>query len=304
MKKIIFASIIAMVFCGSANAQYSYSSASRLDSIENALASANTKMAEMRADSIHSAVWSKATSFEIGYAAESSSSEVYERQNAKFGFFFNFNHNYLFPKSKAWGNIVKVGLNVRWFDLDYAMYKDFYRDINPRNSITSGWTSNITTSDGDMRAKFQQMTLLAGVCGVGPTVTVAPFSFMNNALSALKVNLYFHYQPTLGLNLYMIQPQLMVNNEYINGSDKDTEIELGYVSMWDLGFRIQWRNIGIGVEGRWGSGKLKNTVYSPYFYANSQTYQGIPINVNGAADPDKNYTRKFGQTRVYFDIAF
>ena len=74
--------------------------------------------------------------------------------------------------------------------------------------------------------------------------------------------------------------------------------------MMDLGFRIQWRNYGFGVEGRWGSGKLKNTVYTPNVYTSYYSFNGKPINVNGAPDPDKSYTRRFGETRIYLDFAF
>lgn len=307
MNKILLSLGIAMATFGAANAQYNYgNSASRLDSIENALASANTRMAELRADSIHKYVWSNNTYFNVGYAMNSTSTDVYERQKAKFAVYIDFNHNYLFPKSFAWGNMVKVGLNIRWLDLDFAMYDNFNRDIvNSRgNNSNSTWISNIKNRNSSYRANFQQMTLLAGAFGVGPTVTVAPFTFMHNALAALKINLYFHYQPTCGINLYTIQPQVKNNDLYEEAGEKEMKFEFGYVSLMDLGFRLQWRNIGFGVEGRWGSGKLTNTTYSPYVYNNGTSVYGREININGVDESEKFYTRKFGETRIFFDVAF
>lgn len=313
MKKLLIALSLCSAYTGAAVAQYNYSSASRLDSIENALSSANARVAVIKADSIHSSIWAKGTSFNIGYSSQSTSTDIYQRQDAQFGLFIDFNHSYLFPKKKAWGNVVKIGLNVRWLDVDFAKYGAFARAIQPKGASSdnyNGWVTameNKKPSEGQdpNYTKFNQMTILAGMFGIGPTVTVAPFSFMQNAASPLTINFYFHYQPTLGVNMYQVQnvyaPQ---GSDPIAGEakgDKQLCFELGYVSLMDLGFRIKWRFIGIGVEGRWGSGKLKNTTYTPTINTPSY-FAGTPILVNGTSE--KNYTRKFGETRVYLDFAF
>ncbi|MDE5773487.1 MAG: hypothetical protein K2H86_03405 [Muribaculaceae bacterium] len=84
-------------------------------------------------------------------------------------------------------------------------------------------------------------------------------------------------------------------------------MEMGYVSMMDFGGRIQWRNFGIGIEGRWGSGKLHGADYYPgYYYGNSSggyvRYENI--NINGTSNENEWYSRKFGETRIYLDFSF
>lgn len=313
MKKIIATIIPAIMAAVPALSQYNYSSASRLDSIENALAMANARSAELKQDSIHNAIWSRTNAFELGYSFNSTSTDIYNRQNAKFAVFFDLNTSYLFPKSHAWGNVVKVGLNVRWLDVDFAMYDKFTRPLQKYTYSYdygyNGWVSDMSssgsqTADGPNYAKFNQMTLLAGAFGVGPVVTVAPLAFMNNAASALRVSLYFHYQPTFGLNLYRYNLISSPDGNIENAKDYGNHelcTEMGYVSMMDFGGRIQWRNFGIGIEGRWGSGKLKGATTNSLYY-NNQRFNSI--NINGTTADNELYTRKFGETRIYLDFSF
>lgn len=303
--------MLALLCSAIASAQYSYSSASRLDSIENAISSANARVAELRADSVHTAIWKLNASFDIGYSANSTSTDIYKKRNAKFGIFLGFNQSYLFPRRSAWGNMVKVGLNVRWLDLDFSMYDKFTRPIDYTNSNSTGnyygWVSEMGTTtnpDAPNYAQFSQMSLLAGLFGIGPIVTVAPLSFMNNPASALKVSLYFHYQPTFGLNAYRCGLLRSTGENPLDGvemGEKELKCEMGYVSLMDFGFRIQWRNFGFGVEGRWGSGKLHAENYYPYYYNAGSASE---INISGVSEGKSTYTRKYGQTRVYLNFSF
>ena len=314
MKKILLSILISAACAVGAHAQYDYSSASRLDSIENAMSTANSRLAEMRADSIHSSVWQGSGYTNVIYSIASTSTDIYETQKAKFGVALNVGKSFLYPKNHAWGNMVKVGFDIRYIDMQFAMYDKFARPLTPQsysnnyNSYT-GWTGEMTPPSetaGQERGYvvFDQMQILFGAVGVGPTVTVAPLTFLNNAASSLRLNLYFHYQPTLGVNLY--KTRCVRANDAAGTLTKDgygsTEVlaELGYVNLLDWGFKLQWNIIGLGFECRWGSGKLKNSMVEPY-YDGGLSYK--PIYVNGS-DPDKNYTRKFAESRIYIDFAF
>lgn len=323
MKKILLSLLMCLAGSGLANAQYDYSSASRLDSIENALALANSRLAILRADSIHDAVWRTGRYFNVGYSIASTSSDVYNAEKAKFGVFISKGTSYLWPRKSPIGGMLKLGFDVRWFDMQFAMYDKFARKVVSEGNFNgvnnySGWTSDMTASSdngGGASAKypnyatFNHMSLLVGAFGIGPTLTVAPLTFMDNAVASLRLNLYFHYQPTFGLNLYTAKCVYAGNGvNPIDGTELpecESEVlpEYGYANMFDWGFKIQWRTFGLGFETRWGSGKLTNSSYSPYCWGEN-TFYGKTINMNGADDIEGSYTRKFSESRIYLDFVF
>lgn len=317
MKKIILSLLLLVAGIGMASAQYDYSSASRLDSIENALASANSRLAQLRADSVHEAVWRTGRYFNVGYAIASTSNDFYKAEKGKFGFFLNKGTAYLWPRKSPIGGMLKLGLDVRWIDVQFAMYDKFTRTVEPRsyNNLYHGWVSDMAHSSEDgvpnypNYAKFSHMSSLIGALGVGPTLTLAPLTFMDNAASSLRLNVYFHYQPTFGLNSYKGQPVYAAPGtaplDGVDRGDSEQVVEYGYVNMFDWGFKLLWRSFGIGMECRWGSGKFANSSFYPYYYDGNSSFDGRPINMNGAPDgEDGSYTRKFGETRIYLDFVF
>ena len=308
MKKILlaFAAIAAGFF--SANAQYDYSNANRLDSIETAMANANARMAELRADSIRTSIWRGKSYFNVGYSVSSTSNGNYAAEKGSYGFFINLGNQFLWPK-KAVADIVKFGLDVRWLDIDFTGFPKFNRYLdNPQTGYIPSTSTNTDQWIGDMSPstpsesqearylEFTHLQLLAGLVGIGPTITVAPFAKMETALSSLRLNLYFHYQPTAVVSFYKAKYS---NDSVINGDD--SAIEAGYVSMFDFGGKIQWKNIGIGIEGRWGSGKLKDT---NLHIGDGPKYDYTKISLNGCKEPGMKYTRKFGETRIFFALSF
>lgn len=317
MKKIILSLLLLVAGIGMASAQYDYSSASRLDSIENALASANSRLAQLRADSVHQAVWRTGRYFNVGYAIASTSTDFYKAEKGKFGFFINKGTSYLWPRKSPIGGMLKLGLDVRWIDMQFTMYDKFTRTVESRdygyNNNYYGWISDMNPSvnENDRQpnyAKFSHMSALVGALGVGPTLTLAPLTFMDNAASSLRLNVYFHYQPTFGLNFYQGQPVYAAPGtapvDGVDCGDSELAAEYGYVNMFDWGFKLQWSNFGLGMECRWGSGKFTNSSFYPNNYSYT-TFNGRPINMNGAPDgEDGSYTRKFAETRIYLDFVF
>lgn len=294
MKKIILPVAIALCSFG-ASAQYQYSSAARLDSIENALSEANAKMQKIEDENRLKDVWRSGRYFNVGYSSAQTVNEISPVAKGKFAFFIGKGTSYLWSK-KGFFDILKVGLDVKWFDLDYAMYKKEQVNVSEvAEDMLNGWTQNPgATSDVSEKSPYvdvKRMSLLVGMFGFGPNITVAPLAKMNNKARSLKLSLYFHYQPTFGAFFYFPQKKAA------GYGSNDVMAQLGYVSMWDFGGRVSWRNIGLGVEGRWGSGRFKNSQLTVYDEASKSTWLDAPSGV-------EKFTRKFAETRVYLYFNF
>ena len=207
-------------------------------------------------------IWGKGRYTNIGYAISETSTE-YSKEKAKFGISVTKGSSFLFP-NKPLGGMVKVGFDINWADLNFAKYDK----------------ATITTNIGghDYREELtglNRWNLLIGVFGIGPNVTVAPLSFLNNAANALKASIYFHYQPTFGM--------------YLNSGGGESEAAYAYCNMFQFGGKITWKVIGVGIEGYWGSGKFKSLSFDEGFNISSS---------------DSKITRKFANTRIYLSLMF
>lgn len=166
--------------------------------------------------------------------------------------------------------ILKFGIDATWTDIQFAKYKD--------PSLTGTWTSEIdntlVTGDSSSESNFNiGYMALSYSLGVGPSVCVAPFLLLNNKLlSPLHANLYFHYCPTV--------------TAYMASQDGDVEFSGAYCNMFNFGGNIVYKCIGIGIEGKWGSGKFKPIEF-----------------VSDGLGSDK-YKRKFANTRLYVQFTF
>lgn len=312
MKRYILTAIVAAACALGASAQYDYSSVARMDSIETALAQANANQAKLRADSLHKAAWRSGRYFNVGYTSAQTGNGVYAVEKSKLGVFLNKGTAFQWPRHSALGNVVKLGFEMRWFDLAFNMYNDFDRPVTLTAGGSDmgngyGWTNDNTVSSptdgGTYYARFKHYQAVGGLFGIGPVITVAPLAWMDNPASSLRLTFYFHYQPTYALDFY-------TTNLYQNAVDatqpdrdmacKGTYFDHGYVNMMDWGGRLQWKNIGIGIEGRWGSGRFNASQYEEYVSEISSNTASFGINgTNG-----KTYTRHFGETRFFFSFAF
>lgn len=211
-------------------------------------------------------IWGKGRFTRIGYSIAQTQSGMDPVEKSKFGVSLSKGTTFRFPTIAG---MVKLGIDAVWFDVTYAKYKSPY---------DGAWTSEIVTN-GDVvddvadALNIGRMSVTIGAFGVGPNVSVAPFAFMHNGLSPLRVSLYFHWQPTAQL--------------YIKSEDGDVELAPAFCGMWDFGGVLHYRGIGVGVEGRWGQGKIK------------------PIAVEGVdLSGDDKISRKFANTRIFVNFAF
>lgn len=180
--------------------------------------------------------------------------------DSNFGIGLSTGTSYLWPRSHGWaGDRIKVGVDVRWFDLSYINYKkdskiDFKTDVPQDGYDNSGydnWDNGYDDGyDEDMEedAEFNLGThqLHIGM-GVGPVVSIAPLAHLNNAARYLRANVYAHFDPQASLILY---------KDY----NDDTKISGAFVPMFDCGVNFQWKFITLGFEGRWGQAKYKSFI--------------------------------------------
>lgn len=213
-------------------------------------------------------VWGKGRFTRIGYSWSQTAVEDNPVYDGKFGFFLVKGTTYHVHRNPI-AKILKFGIDATWMDIQFSKYK---------SPTTSGnWTSEIDETIGADDEDGGDFNIghmaLSYSFEVGPSVSVAPFLLLNNAaLSHLKANLYFHYAPTF--------------TAYLASQDGDMEFAGAYVNNWTFGGNIVYRWIGIGIEGRWGSGKFK------------------PVAFDSEGLGTDKYKRKFANTRLYVQFTF
>lgn len=203
--------------------------------------------------------------------------------------------------SKPIAGMVKIGLDVTWFETYIARYAKG-KGIslgNMMGNITSGTYDNYDDyfNAADKAAlNEEEVGNLSGLMnsidvgkwqgnfsmlGIGPSVKVVPFYALNkSALDKLKVTAYFHYVPT-----YTV---------FLRTGDEDTSASGGYLGQMRYGLNLSFGRIGIGVEHQWGKGKLTNYDFDEDD-ENSENEFDITT---------KKSTYKTSSTRFYIGIKF
>lgn len=152
---------------------------------------------------------------------------------ADIGFSFVLGNTYLLHKKPLWG-MVKFGLDAIWFDTSFISY--------PKKNVFDGDGWDVTNG-----FRFD-----LGM-GVGPSINVAPFSNFDNALKFLKLQVYFHFTPSFSL--------LNFDSEVYNKKEN----HFAFSPFINFGGVVTWKMIGIGVEGRWCTGR-----YSGFYEESSK----------------------------------
>ena len=191
--------------------------------------------------------------------------------NSSYGFSFTSGNTYLWPKGEGWaGNRLKVGVDVRWFDVSFVKYskypkiggvdlKDFANAVDnvfggddywSPSDFGDGWGDDEDYDYGEedyldsFVDKIGNMQVQIGM-GVGPQVSIAPLAHLDNAARFLRVNIYGHFDP---------QTSVVISKDY----QGDLHGSWAFLPTWDFGGNIQWKNFVVGVEGRWGSAKYSD----------------------------------------------
>ena len=193
--------------------------------------------------------------------------------NSSYGFSLTSSNTYLWPSGEGWaGNRIKVGVDVRWFDVSFVKYnkypkiggidlKEFYKNMGNVFGGNDVWSSSDYDNwddwgdEGDYDDgyddyidsfvdKIGNMQVQIGM-GVGPQVSIAPLAHLDNGARFLRVNIYGHFDP---------QASVVISKDY----QGDLHGSWAFLPTWDFGGNIQWKNFVVGVEGRWGSAKYSD----------------------------------------------
>lgn len=199
------------------------------------------------------------------------------KEDAKFSFALTKGNTY-YLHSKPIGGILKIGLDLRWFDLQATKYEkiDYETSDNWQDSPSFGDEDDDEILE--MLDDIGRWDLHIGM-GIGPTVTVAPFSMFDNASKHIRLSFYGHYQPSFGINLI--------------SQDGDVESSTAFCNMYNYGGKLVYRRISLGIEKQWGEGKYKQLT----IFNDDDEDDNSPI-------PSIKHKRKFSSLRFYVAFSF
>lgn len=268
MKKILALAAAALIGAGAASAQYTTAEQADNVAVED-LAKTNKR------------IWGKGRFLRLGYSFSQTGTQFDPVEKGQYSFFLTKGTTYRFPK-RAWGNMVKVGIDAVWFDMQFSKYKGPYSNLDWTSDFDEtrlpGYDPDDEDADG-FDLNLGRMGISFGM-GVGPNVSVAPFALSSvKGLQPLRASVYFHYAPTFQL--------------FAKSQDGDMEVSSAFVNMMNFGGNITYRAISIGVEGRWGKAKFKPLDFGSLF----EDEEGESLGT-------QKYTRKFANTRLYLQFSF
>lgn len=269
-----------------------FSAATRIDSLDRELAAARKQLAALDEDYYRNSVWGKGRYTSLGFSLLGNTDiGGMPRNYSSFGISLNQGTTYLWPDGAGFGAFIKVGLDVRWVDLELTWYDKWHQRLE---FSSSGALEGSGLTKYPDALSMRRMSFLAGVCGVGPTVCIAPFSWTNNGMSSVKLQLYGHYLPTYGLMIYRGSPVDREGERLKNLERGPWVTSMGYVHGFDFGFKLRWQRFSAGVEYRWALGHFP-----------AETYRWVPADsFHLTADPDGRYKRSFSSTRLQFSYSF
>ena len=293
MKRILLTAVVAMAAMAAGAQEYADSTQTETDLLKRELAQREAELAQRDAElaqrdaelaeierrNIDKAIWSPGRFTKLGFNFASTGDGFNAVDKSQYSFTLSKGASYMFP-SRPVAGMLKFGFDMTWFDFTFTKYK------TPSYGVGGGWTSEIEhdydngyydDEEEDFDLNLGRMSLSLGALGIGPRVSIAPFSGMNNALRYLRGSIYFHYQPTV--------------TAYAVSEDGNGDAAFAYVGMWRFGGCLQYRRIGLGVEGYWGKGK-----FSPISLASFYD--------DGFDDDGEKIERKFAATRLYLSLSF
>lgn len=220
MRKILITACMIMI-CGQLFAQSNDSIQQRIDSLENTIKELSANIKETEKQKKDKSVWGRKKFFSIGYANQTLSPKYGNDMEGDFGISLISGRTISLHKKPLW-NMLKFGIDYG-VDINYVKYKDYGEEYNNYYE------------DEDMPELISGMHQcdLGFVIGANATV---------NPVGALKVSAYFRFIPTYSMLIL------------------DSDMNSSYVSFFTYGGEVSWKAIGIGVEGRFGSGKYGSLI--------------------------------------------
>lgn len=286
MKRLGFFILMALAFvqCFSQD-----DAQARLDSINQEIARTKAELAALGKQSEVKGVWGRGRYSSVGLSLMNHTESNYkDRLYAKFGAFANKGTSYLWP-DRAFGGFLKVGIDVRWIDLQVSKLNSETRDLEFRGEATPLLRNSIQSYPSYI--KFHEWNFTVGALGIGPKVSIAPFAWSNSRATQFKINLYALYLPTFGMQAYRGIACNSDGSDFTPKGNNHNAYTYGYVNMVTYGGTLMWKNVGAGVEVRWGKGTFHE---KPYSWGTSE-----PGYINS---PHGTYKRSFSGMRLFVRI--
>lgn len=262
----------------------------RIDSIDRELSAARAELALLESERHQSEVWGRGRYTSFGMPMMRTDNGAFPRLYSNWGLFINKGTEFRFPRGKGFGGFIKVGVDVRWFDLEFVRYHSTERPLTFSSSPSTRFSGG-GISVAPSYLKMRNLSLMAGAFGVGPTVSIAPLAWVDRGISSLKLTFYLLYQPCYVLNAYKGSPR-MTDGSRTDLPGGSTVYEHGFANLVDFGMKLEWSRFSLGVEGRRGSGRIKDRTY--------RWGDADPFYLNGTLG--SRYQRKFAETRIYIGI--
>lgn len=294
MKRTLLTLLIALI--AAAAWARDFTDATRLDSLDRELAAAREKLAVLDADYYRHSVWGLGRYSALSFSLLGNTDlNCLPRNYSSFGLALSQGTTYLWPQGAGFGIFIKLGLDVRWADLELTFYDKFHQRLqfSGTGSLDNHPSTGINRYPDAL--SMRRMSFIAGVCGLGPAIAIAPFSWTNNGMASVKIQLYGHYIPSFGLMIYRGTPVDRDGNRLKKLNRGPWTTSMGYVHAFDFGFKLRWRRFAAGIEYRWAIGHFPPETYR---WAPAQPFP-LPPDPTAA-----RYRRSFSSTRLSLAYSF
>lgn len=220
MRKTLL-SICAVILCLSATAHPSDSKSETSDSTTVQYILENKQKDDTDLYAEYERIWKRRSKFiNIGYVFQTLTFPELDNMKWKsdIGISFSSGQTYYLHKKPIAG-MMKFGLDVTWFDVNYAKYSGNTKALNTPSE-----------NEADIKLGLHQADV---ALQIGPSFTINP-------VDHLKVAVYFRYMPTFSCVIL------------------DKEFGYNYVSFFNAGISVSYKVISIGFENRWGTASYHN----------------------------------------------
>jgi len=236
---------------------------SELDSLRQEVAELNAARDADEEAITQKRLWGYGRYKRISYVVQNMTRAAYDgmpstKWGPKFGFGIQIGNTYHLPH-KPLAGIIKFGIDATWWDVTYSSYSS--PNLSSAAVVTPGVNDGVPDFSFPEDYPEQEIVLgnlgvhqLSMSMGVGPSVNIAPFAFSSNKnLQMLKAQVYGHF--LMGVSAIL----------YTDPNTDETEFNFAALPQGAVGVSFNWKQLGIGFEGRWGSAKYKNLVSTEDF---------------------------------------
>ncbi len=292
MKRNLLTLLIALIADVPAALGRDFSAATRIDSLDREISAARSQLAVLDSDYYRHAVWGRGRYTALSFSLlGNTDTDAFPRNYSSFGIALSQGTTYLWPQGAGFGSFLKIGLDMRWADLELTFYDKFHHQLQfPSDGSLQNPSSALTQYPDAL--SMRRMSFIAGACGPGLAVAIAPFSWANNSMASVKIQLYGHYIPSFGMIISQGSPVDRDSNRLKKLSRGPRTTSLAYVNAFDFGFKLRWARFAAGVEFRWAFANFP-----------AQTYRWFPAEPFPLT-PTSTHRRSFSSTRLSLAYSF